>query len=131
MFQSKTAIIKTTNKCQLWCDRQLISVTQCTDGLWTGNPGLGFWCNEKKEAVKGEITCCLNHLYHISLIVASGHLNIYQLRIVVSFIFLEKQKQKQLCFILQVILIGVGHLLHVIHIFVCEADLYILMLLVS
>ena len=66
MFQSKTAIIKTTNKCQLWCDRQLISVTQCTDGLWTGNPGLGFWCNQKKEPVRGEITCCFSHLLYLS-----------------------------------------------------------------
>ena len=113
LFQNKTAIIKTTNKCHLWCDRQLISVTECTDGLWTGSPDLGFWCNEHKEAVRGEITCCLSHLY------LSNH-QVTQISIVncrlLHFSWKEKVKAAVLHTSSHTMRCrSVGHLLHVIH----------------
>ena len=37
--------------CNLLCDKILIAETKCRDFMWTGNPELGFWCNQKKEAV--------------------------------------------------------------------------------
>ena len=54
--------LETTNRCHLFCDRvhsfkwrntyylvhtlqMLISITECKNGMWTGRPDLGYWCN--------------------------------------------------------------------------------------
>ena len=42
----------TSTKCYLLCNRMLVATVQCKKGSWTGHPELGFWCNEKKGAVK-------------------------------------------------------------------------------
>ena len=41
--------LQTDNVCHLLCDRILIDVVQCKEGVWTGNPDLGFWCHQPKE----------------------------------------------------------------------------------
>ena len=43
--------IEKSNQCHLLCDKMLVAITECKDGVWTGNPGLGFWCTEEQEAV--------------------------------------------------------------------------------
>ena len=64
--------IETTNRCHLFCDKvdinfhfsplsvsllrglqMLISITECKEGLWTGRPDLGFWCNSPRPGVTG------------------------------------------------------------------------------
>jgi len=45
--------IDTTNRCHLFCDKMLISITECKEGLWTGRPDLGFWCNSPRPGVSG------------------------------------------------------------------------------
>jgi len=45
--------IDTTNRCHLFCDKMLISITECKEGLWTGRPDLGFWCNSPRPGVTG------------------------------------------------------------------------------
>ena len=31
----------------------LISITECKEGLWTGRPDLGFWCNSPRPGLTG------------------------------------------------------------------------------
>jgi len=45
--------ITTNNRCHLFCDKMLISITECKEGLWTGRPDLGFWCSRQAPAVAG------------------------------------------------------------------------------
>jgi len=45
------AKIDTNTQCHLLCDKMLVAITECKEGLWTGRPDLGFWCNEEKEPV--------------------------------------------------------------------------------
>ena len=43
--------VETSNMCHLFCDRMLVAVVECREGIWTGNPGLGFWCHYEQEGV--------------------------------------------------------------------------------
>ena len=43
--------VETSNMCHLFCDRMLVAVVECREGMWTGNPGLGLWCHHEKEGV--------------------------------------------------------------------------------
>ena len=43
--------LEPSNTCHLFCDRMLVAVVGCREGMWTGNPALGFWCHHEKEGV--------------------------------------------------------------------------------
>ena len=45
------AKIETNTQCNLLCDKMLIDIIECKEGIWTGRPDLGFWCNKEKESV--------------------------------------------------------------------------------
>ena len=31
--------------------QMLISTTECKEGMWTGRPDLGYWCNQEKPEI--------------------------------------------------------------------------------
>ena len=33
--------------CYLVCNMMLVATVQCKEGVWTGHPEIGFWCNKK------------------------------------------------------------------------------------
>ena len=43
--------VEPSNTCHLLCDRMLVASVTCREGVWTGKPGLGFWCHQEKERV--------------------------------------------------------------------------------
>ena len=43
--------IETTTRCHLLCNRMLVATAQCKEGVWTGQPELGFWCDQKMGPV--------------------------------------------------------------------------------
>ena len=43
--------VEPTNNCILMCAEILMAVVGCKNGLWTGNPDLGFWCHHEMEEV--------------------------------------------------------------------------------
>ena len=43
--------VEPSNKCYLLCAKMLVAVVRCKNGLWTGNPGVGFWCHHEREGV--------------------------------------------------------------------------------
>ena len=49
--------------------QMLISTTECKEGMWTGRPDLGYWCNtEPTHAAltsNTQLCSCLNNLLHL------------------------------------------------------------------
>jgi len=43
--------LETNAQCHLLCDKMLVAITECKEGLWTGRPDLGYWCSEEREPV--------------------------------------------------------------------------------
>jgi len=41
----------TDNVCHLLCDKMLIDVIECKNGVWSGRPEDGFWCNHPKPMI--------------------------------------------------------------------------------
>jgi len=39
-----TYIVMEDNLCFMYCDTHLTASIKCNDGVWTGQPNLGFWC---------------------------------------------------------------------------------------
>ena len=39
-------------ECYLLCDRILVGAVQCKEGVWTGHPEIGFWCNKKNAPIE-------------------------------------------------------------------------------
>jgi len=39
-----TYILQADNVCAFWCDDHLAAALSCNDGIWSGQPELGFWC---------------------------------------------------------------------------------------
>jgi len=39
-----TYILQPDNACAFWCDDHLAATLSCNDGIWSGQPELGFWC---------------------------------------------------------------------------------------
>jgi len=39
-----TYILQADNVCAFWCEDHLAASISCNDGIWTGQPELGFWC---------------------------------------------------------------------------------------
>jgi len=39
-----TYIVQADNDCAFWCDDHLAASLSCNDGIWSGQPELGFWC---------------------------------------------------------------------------------------
>ena len=37
--------------CYLLCNMMLVATVQCREGVWTGHPEIGFWCNQKNAPV--------------------------------------------------------------------------------
>ena len=50
-WESMPVKVEPSNQCYLLCDKMLVMVTECMEGLWTGNPGLGFWCSHERDGV--------------------------------------------------------------------------------
>jgi len=38
-------------KCYLLCNMMLVATVQCKEGVWTGHPEIGFWCNQKNAPI--------------------------------------------------------------------------------
>ena len=45
------AKIETNIQCNLLCDKMLVAITECKEGIWTGRPDLGYWCTNQMESV--------------------------------------------------------------------------------
>lgn len=43
--------VEPSNQCHLLCEKMLVSVVGCREGMWTGKPELGFWCNEERKGL--------------------------------------------------------------------------------
>ena len=50
-WENLPAKIETNTQCNLLCDKMLIDIIECKEGIWNGRPDLGFWCNEEKESI--------------------------------------------------------------------------------
>ena len=37
--------------CYLVCNMMLVATVQCKEGVWTGHPEIGFWCNQNNAPV--------------------------------------------------------------------------------
>jgi len=44
---SNSWTVASNNSCAFFCDSYLTTVVRCWDGKWTGQPDLGFWCQNK------------------------------------------------------------------------------------
>ena len=44
--------VEPSNQCNLLCDHMLVAVTECRAGVWTGQPGLGYWCSREREGIQ-------------------------------------------------------------------------------
>merc|ERR1711970_1130533 len=44
---SNSWTVASNNSCAFFCDSYLTAVVRCWDGKWTGQPDLGFWCQNK------------------------------------------------------------------------------------
>jgi len=45
------ARVETSNVCHFFCDRILIDIVECKEGVWAGRPDLGFYCSQWKPPV--------------------------------------------------------------------------------
>jgi len=45
--------VASNNSCAWFCDSYLSAVVRCWDGKWTGQPELGFWCQNKPGVTNG------------------------------------------------------------------------------
>ena len=43
--------IETNTQCNLLCDKMLVAITECKEGLWTGRPDLGYYCSEVNDPI--------------------------------------------------------------------------------
>ena len=50
-WASLPVMVEPSNQCHLLCDKLLVAVVSCKEGIWTGNPKKGFWCHQVKEGV--------------------------------------------------------------------------------
>jgi len=41
---NSTYVVQEDNDCIMYCDSHLTTAVKCNDGVWTGEPELGFWC---------------------------------------------------------------------------------------
>jgi len=49
-------VVQEDNDCILYCDSHLTTAVKCNDGVWTGEPKLGFWCySEPAVGISGNI----------------------------------------------------------------------------
>jgi len=47
---NNTYVVEQDNDCIMYCDSHLTTSVKCSNGVWTGEPELGFWCyNEPEE----------------------------------------------------------------------------------
>ena len=45
------ARIDTNTQCHLLCDKMLVAVIECKQSMWSGQPDLGFWCNQENKPI--------------------------------------------------------------------------------